>query len=149
MAEESQKFSASLEYRVLGLRNRIAITLPLDEWQDVRNKVESIADGGSSFYAAGNLLIGFGLSALLAGLTFHLAPPKICPTKESATAQGCSQTEVVTYWPELSSFGVGFIALSAGALSYFFGKENIKLQKRTKTGVCSDMDMILKRYEDP
>ena len=148
MTEESQKFSATLKYKVLGLRNRIAIALPLDEWQDVRNKVESIADGGSSFYAAGNLLIGFGLSALLAGLTFHLAPPKICP-KESATAQGCSQTEVVTYWPEHVSFGAGFIALSAGTLSFFFGKENIKLQKRTKLGVCSDMDMILKRYEDP
>ena len=148
MTEESKKFSASLEYRVLGLRNRVAITLPLDEWQDVRKKVESIADGGSFFYAAGNLLIGFGLSALLAGLTFHLAPPKICP-KGSDTAKGCSQGEVVTYWPELASFGVGLIALSSGALSFFFGKENIKLQKRTKLGVCSDMDMILKRYEDP
>jgi hypothetical protein len=148
MAEQSQKYSASLEYRVLTLRNRVAITLPLDEWQDVRNKVDSIADGGSFFFAAGNLLIGFGLSALLAGLTFHLAPPKICP-KESTTAQGCSQAEVVTYLPEITSIGVGLIALSTGALSFFFGKENIKLQNRTKRGVCSDMDMILKRYEDP
>ena len=148
MTDESKKFDVSIEYRILGLRNRVAITLPVDEWNDLRKKVADIADGGSHFYAAGNLLIGFGLSALLAGGTFHLAPPKVCPQR-STNAQACVQDEVVTYLPELASYTVGLIALSTGALAFFFGRESVKLQKRSKLSVCSDMDMILKRYEDP
>lgn len=147
MTEETS-FNVQLEYKILGLRKRVAITLPVDEWNDLREKVDGISDGESFYYSLGTLLIGFGLSALLAGVTFHLAPPKVCP-KGGANGQGCNQAEVVTYWPEAVSIGLGLLALSTGGLSFIFGKEKIQLQNRSKLNVMSDMDMILKRYEDP
>lgn len=145
---ENLTFTSSRELVILRPRKTTAFMLPVEEWEDIKGKVSQIADGSSLYHAIGASLLGFALSALLTGVTLRLAPPKVCPgpTKQNGS---CPVPEVVTTAPEYVSWALLFTTAISGAVSLYFGSKQSVIQRRGKEYVVSDMNLILKRYEEP
>jgi hypothetical protein len=122
--------------------------LPVEEWEEIKSKVSQIADGSSLYHAIGALLLGFALSALLTAVTFRIAPPKVCPSQTNQNGS-CPVPEVVTTAPEYVTWALLFTTAISGALSLYFGSKQSEIQRRSKEYVVSDMNLILKRYEEP
>jgi hypothetical protein len=122
--------------------------LPVDEWEDIKLKVSQIADGSTLYNSIGASLLGFALSALLTAVTFRLAPPKVCPVPKQVNG-ACSVPEVVTSAPEYASWALLLTTSVSGALALYFASKQSETQNRSKGYVVSDMNLILKRYEEP
>lgn len=145
---ENPTFTSSREFVLLQPRKTTAFMLPVEEWEDIKLKVSQIADGSSLYHSIGASLLGFALSALLTAVTFRLAPPKVCPGPKQVNG-ACSVPEVVTYAPEYVSWTLLLTTAISGSVALYFGSKQFEIQKRSKSYVVSDMDLILKRYEEP
>jgi hypothetical protein len=145
---ENPSFTSSREFVLLQPRKTTAFMLPVEEWEEIKSKVSQIADGSSLYHAMGASLLGFALSALLTAVTFRLAPPKVCPSQTNQNGS-CPAPEVVTTAPEYVTWALLFTTAISGALSLYFGSKQSEIQRRSKEYVVSDMNLILKRYEEP
>ena len=145
---EPSVFTTSRKYTILQPVEQAAFFLPVEEWNDLREKVDQIEDDANLWHTIGGILVGIAGSAFFGALAFHWMPPKECIAGRSATG-ACSVQEVVNYTPAYLCWGLFAATGLSGGLSFFFGSRQVVAQRRDKASVLSDMDRILKRYEKP
>jgi hypothetical protein len=145
---EQTPYTTSRKYVVLQPLEQSAFMLPVEEWNDLKAKVSNIADDANAYHTLGSVLLGFAGSALLAAVTFHLVPPKVCPI---ATQDGknCAAQEIVSSTPATVSWMLFAATATSGSLAFRFGAHQRISQGRSRDSVVSDMDRILRRYETP
>jgi hypothetical protein len=145
---EPSVFTTSRKYTILQPVEQAAFFLPVEEWNDLREKVDQIEDDANLWHTIGGILVGIAGSAFFGALAFHWMPPKDCIAGRTATG-ACSVQEVANYTPAYLCWGLFAATSLSGGLSFFFGSRQVVAQRRDKASVLSDMDRILKRYEKP
>jgi hypothetical protein len=145
---EPSVFTISRKFTILQPVEQAAFFLPVEEWNDLKDKVGKIEDDGNLWHTIGGVLVGIAGSAFFGALAFHWMPPKDCMTGQMVSG-GCSVQETANYTPAYLCWGLFAATGLSGGLSFFFGSRQVSAQRTNKQGVLSDMDRILKRYEKP
>ena len=145
---EPSVFTTSRKYTILQPVEQAAFFLPVEEWNDLKEKVSQIEDDANLWHTIGGVLVGIAGSAFFGAIAFNWTPPKDCLTQRMANG-ACSVQEVANYTPAYLCWGLFAATGLSGALSFFFGSRQVSAQQADKRGVLSDMERILKRYEKP
>jgi hypothetical protein len=125
------EFKMSQDYELIPPQKKRAYPILIEEWEHIKEKINSIKDEANLYHTIGSVLLGVAGSALVAALTINI------PTLENEQMP----MTIVIAWFIFSS------ALISGCLSLHFGKSQRKVQSSNKNDVIGHMKLIEKRYE--
>ncbi|MCK4982012.1 MAG: hypothetical protein KAS17_03760 [Victivallaceae bacterium] len=129
--ENNSSFNISQDYEILPPKKDKAYPIPKIEWEYLKDRIRKIGDILNFYYTAGAILLGFSGSAFINLFT-----------NDFKNEQENLSTKFII------CLSIAVLTLLVGGISFFFGKQQKKMQTVASDDVIKHMEIIENRYED-
>jgi hypothetical protein len=122
----ASKYNFSQDYEIIPPQKQRSYPISTTEWNLIKSKISDIQDNANIWHTIGSILIGTAIPSLITALSGEFKTEKalwIC-------------------------WGAFLITLITGAFAFFFGREQRKIQNKSKQDVVDFMTTIEDRYQD-
>jgi hypothetical protein len=121
---DNYKFSQDLE--IIPPQKQLSYPISTSEWNIIKKKIGEVKDNSNLWHTLGSILIGAAISTLIAALINDFKTEKLL-------------------WTCWAAFCVTVLV---GALSFYFGREQRKIQNKSKEDVIDYMTIIEERFQN-
>jgi hypothetical protein len=122
----ADNYKFSQDYEIIQPQKQRSYPISTTEWVLIKGKISSIQDNANIWHTIGSILIGTAIPALITALI------------------GEFKTEKASW----ICWGAFLITAICGGFAFFFGREQRKIQNKSKEDVIDFMTTIEERYQD-
>jgi hypothetical protein len=109
----------------------MVFTIPKIEWEYLKERIKKIGEILNIYHTSGAILLGFSGSAFVNLFT-----------NEFPIENNSMSAKFIT------CLAIAILTLIIGGMSFFFGKQQKKVQSVTSDDIIKQMEIIEKRYEN-
>jgi hypothetical protein len=131
MENNNFSFNISQDYEILPPKKDKACPIPKIEWEYLKERIRKIGNIFNIYHASGAILLGFSGSAFINLFTNDFP---IENNDMSAKFITC--------------LAIAILTLIIGGMSFYFGKQQKKVQSVASDDIITQMEIIEKRYEE-
>ena len=131
MENNNSSFNISQDYEILPPKKDKAYPIPKIEWEYLKERIRKIGNVFNIYHTSGAILLGFSGSAFINLFTNDFS----------------SENNAVPV-KFIICLAIAILTLIIGGMSFFFGKQQKKVQSVVSDDIIKQMEIIEKRYED-
>ena len=128
----NKTFTFSEQYEIAVPQKRLSYPITLEEWDFIKNKIDTIEDQTNKYLIMGGALLGCSLTALINALIGNF----------SRTSQNTISTSCIIYWAAF------VVTLLIALMAFYFGEKQRKLSNARAKDIIDLMDLFEQKYKD-